>query len=151
LNGDAEMISEIIRRNLMEVNIKDYDEKSMKTLCEIYDANKVTEIASYANMYVALLDDKIVGTGSISSYWGSEDESILLTVFVVPEWHGVGIGSRIMDALETDELYMRAKRIEIPSSITARNFYMKFGYSYKGGIKKLDDEGYYRLEKYRDK
>ncbi len=148
-DGDAERISEIVRRNFMEVNIKDYDEESMKSLCDIYNADKVRQVASYANMYVALVNDEIVGTGSISSFWGSLNESILLTIFVIPELQGRGIGRKIMSTLEEDELYTRARRIEIPSSITARNFYMKFGYDYKDGIKELDDEGHHRLEKFR--
>lgn len=96
-DDDAERISETVRRNFMEVNIKDYGEASMKSLCDIYNAEKVRHVASYANMYVALVDNEIVGTGSISSYWGSLDESILLTIFVLPELQGFGIGSKIME------------------------------------------------------
>lgn len=44
---------------------------------------------------------------------------------------------------------LRARRIEIPASITACEFYKRMGYEYKDGIKKLDDEGHYRLEKFR--
>lgn len=148
-DGDAERISEIVRRNFMEVNIKDYDEESMKSLSDIYNADKVRQVASYANMYVALVNDEIIGTGSISSYWGSKEESILLTIFVVPELQGNGIGRRIINILEEDELYTRARRIEIPSSITAKEFYMKLGYDYKDGNEELDEEGHHRLEKYR--
>ena len=52
---------------------------------------------------------------------------------------------------EQDELFLRADRIEIPASITAVEFYKKQGYDYKNGIKQLDDEGHYRLEKYNIK
>lgn len=100
-------------------------------------------------MYVFEVDDKIVGTGSISSYWGSETESILLTIFLLPEYHNNGIGSKIIETLEQDELFLRANRIEIPASITATEFYRKFGYNYKNGVKELDEEHHYRLEKFR--
>lgn len=147
---DAEMISNIVRRNFMEVNIRDYDEDSMNALSDVYDADKIRQIASYANMYVAIVDGQIVGTGSISSFWGSKDESILLTIFVVPELQGYGIGKLIINTLEDDKLFLRARRIEIPSSITAMNFYKKFGYDYKDGNKELDEEGHFRLEKFRE-
>lgn len=147
---DAEMISNIVRRNFMEVNIRDYDEDSMNALSDVYDADKIRQIASYANMYVAIVDGHIVGTGSISSFWGSKDESILLTIFVVPELQGYGIGKLIINTLEDDELFLRARRIEIPSSITAMKFYKKFGYDYKDGNKELDEEGHFRLEKFRE-
>ena len=94
-------------------------------------------------------ENKIVGIGGISSFWGSSTESILLNIFVLPEFHGQGIGSYIIDTLEGDELFLRAERIEIPSSITAVEFYRKKGYEFKNGIKELDDEQHYRLEKFR--
>ena len=100
-------------------------------------------------MYVVCKDKKIVGGGAISSFWGNEDESILLTIFVLPELHGKGIGRTIIETLEHDEFFLRAKRIQIPASITACEFYKKFGYDYKDGISKLDNEGHYRLEKFR--
>ena len=46
--------------------------------------------------------EKIVGVGSISSFWGSPTESILLTIFVKPELHGLGIGRFIIQTLEQD-------------------------------------------------
>jgi len=73
-----------------------------------------------------------------------------LTIFVLPELHGKGIGRKIIETLEKDEYFLRARRIEIPASITACDFYKKMGYHYKDGIKKLDDEGHYRLEKFRE-
>lgn len=147
--ADAEEVQELIVRNFLEVNSKDYGIKAMQELAVNYGIDKILQIASYAHMYVFELDDRIVGVGSISSFWGSETESILLTIFVLPELHGNGIGRIIMQTLGQDELYLRADRIEIPSSITAAEFYRKFGYDYKDGIKELDSEQHYRLEKYK--
>ena len=147
--ADAEEVQELIVRNFLEVNSKDYGIKAMQELAVNYGIDKILQIASYAHMYVFELDDRIVGVGSISSFWGSETESILLTIFVLPELHGNGIGRIIMQTLGQDELYLRADRIEIPSSITATEFYRKFGYDYKDGIKELDSEQHYRLEKYK--
>ena len=147
--ADAEEVQELIVRNFLEVNSKDYGIKAMQELAVNYGIDKILQIASYAHMYVFELDDRIVGVGTISSFWGSETESILLTIFVLPELHGNGIGRIIMQTLGQDELYLRADRIEIPSSITATEFYRKFGYDYKDGIKELDSEQHYRLEKYK--
>lgn len=147
--ADAEEVQELIVRNFLEVNSKDYGIKAMQELAVNYGIDKILQIASYAHMYVFELDDRIVGVGSISSFGGSETESILLTIFVLPELHGNGIGRIIMQTLGQDELYLRADRIEIPSSITATEFYRKFGYDYKDGIKELDSEQHYRLEKYK--
>lgn len=146
---DAQEISAVVTRNFLEVNSKDYGKEAMEALAKVYDANKIREIASYAHMYVVCDEAKIIGTGSISSFWGSLTESILLTIFVLPEWHGQGIGRKIIETLEGDELFLRANRIEIPASITGCGFYEKMGYKYKDNQKQLDEEGDYRMEKFR--
>lgn len=146
---DAEEISKIVTRNFLEVNSKDYGQEAMEELAKLYDASKIRDIAGYARMYVFCEKEKIIGTGSISSFWGSETESILLTIFVLPEKHGQGIGTKIIETLEKDELFLRANRIEIPASITGCGFYEKMGYGYKNNQKQLDAEAHYRMEKFR--
>lgn len=146
---NAEEIVNLIIRNLKEVNVKDYGEKSIAEQVAIYDVNWVKSRAGYAHEYVFWNENKMVGIGGISSFWGNPTESILLNIFVLPEFHGQGIGSYIIDTLEKDELFLRAERIEIPSSITAVEFYRKKGYDYKNGIRELDEEQQYRLEKFR--
>ena len=150
-DADAQAVHNLIIRNIKEVNIRDYGEKAINELVKTHDVDWVRQVASYANMYVFLHKQEIVGVGSISSFWGSETESIILTVFVLPEYHGMGIGRKIIQILEQDELFTRAERIEIPASITGTEFYRKLGYDYKNGVKELDDEGHYRLEKFQGK
>lgn len=149
-NKDAELVSQLIKRNFLEVNSKDYGLKAMEQLAQSHDAAWVRQVANYAHMYVFEWKKQIIGVGAISSFWGSETESILLTVFVLPEFQGKGVGRTIIKTLEEDELFTRARRIEIPASITAAEFYRKFGYDFKNGIKELDEEGHYRLEKFRE-
>ena len=108
---DAQEVRNLIVRNFLEVNSKDYGISAMEKLAKVYDVEKVLNVASYAHMYVFEFDGKIIGTGSIpSSFWGSETESILLSIFVLPEFHGKGVGIKIINTLETDEFYVRASR-----------------------------------------
>lgn len=146
--ADAEKVTGLIIRNFKEVNSKDYGKEDIDERVKKCDPEWVKERASYANMYVFCLNEQIVGVGSISSFWGSQTESILLTVFVLPEFHGKGIGRTIIRTLEQDKLFVRAERVEVPASITAVDFYREFGYEFKNGVKELDKEGTYRLEKY---
>jgi GNAT superfamily N-acetyltransferase len=141
-------VQNIIHRGLREINGKDYPAELMEEYCNYFTLEKIKNQANSAHMYVAVLGNKIVGTGSIAPYWGRETESILLTIYVLPEMIGQGIGSAIINALEQDEYFLRANRIEIPSSITAVKFYQKMGYTPKNGIIP-DDEGIVRVEKFR--
>ena len=56
-------------------------------------------------MYVVCDNSRIVGCGAIAGYWGSLTESILLTIFVLPDYQGKGIGRRIIETLEQDEYF----------------------------------------------
>nr|WP_317759440.1 GNAT family N-acetyltransferase [Liquorilactobacillus mali] len=100
-----------------------------------------------------LVDDiinKIVAVGSIGPYWGKEDESSFFNIFVLPEYQRQGIGRQLIQVLEQDSYFKRAKRSEIPASITGLKFYQKMGYTFKNGVDKLDEEKLYRLEKFRN-
>lgn len=148
-NEDSIELAEVIAKTLRTTNIKDYSSEYIENDISFLSADKLIERSSWTNLYVVCIDDKIVGCGAIGSYWGKEDESSLFTIFVLPEYQGQGIGRKIMETLENDEYFLRAKRIEIPSSVTAVGFYKKFGYDYKNGIPEIDDEQLYRLEKFR--
>ena len=146
---DAHEVSELIVRTLRTSNIKDYSAEYIENDVKMFTPSAVVQRASWMHFYVVLHGEKIVGCGAIGPYWGREDESSLFNIFVLPEYQGKGVGKRIMEALERDEFFLRAKRIEIPASVTACEFYKKFGYTYKNGVTVPDEEGLLRLEKYR--
>ena len=147
---DAKAVSELIRKTIRKSNTKDYPIELMEQLIEAETPEHVLERASWTHFYVAEEQDNIIGCGAIGPYWGKEDESSLFTIFVLPEYQGKGIGRAIIDTLEKDEFFLRAKRIEIPASITGVPFYLKMGYNYKNGITEPDEEHLIRLEKRRD-
>lgn len=147
---DAKQVSELIIRNYIEINSKDYGLAFMQKASEMMIPDALVKRASFSHMYVFFEEDKLVGTGSIAEFFDKKDEAIILTVFVLPEYHNRGIGKMIMKTLEKDEFFVKAKRIEIPSSITAVEFYRKLGYDYKNRVMKLDEEHHYRLEKFRE-
>ncbi len=88
-------------------------------------------------------------TAQVAPFWGSEIESILLTIFILPDYQGKGLGRRLIETLEQDEYAKRASRIEIPASLTAVNFYRHLGYDYKNGVTEPEGGLMYRLEKRR--
>lgn len=146
---DAAETAKMIARTLKISNSRDYPKEYIDANIVSHSPAVLTERAKEGHMYVVCEDLRIIGCGAVAGYWGSITESILLTVFVLPEYQGKGIGSAIIRTLEQDEYFLRAKRIEVPASITAVEFYRKMGYNYKNGIASVDDEQVYRLEKFR--
>ena len=147
--SDAEAVSALLAVTLRTTNIKDYSSEYIENVIKTHQPQNILEWASWTHFYVVCDDEKIVGSGAIGPYWGKTDESSLFTIFVLPEYQGNGIGRKIIQTLEQDEYFLRAKRIEIPASITATPFYRKMGYDYKNGISLPDSEGLVRLEKFR--
>ena len=147
--ADAAAVSELIRNTIRISNAKDYPAELMDALIGMETPEHILERASWTHFYVAEEQGKIIGCGAIGPYWGRTDESSLFTIFVSPEYQGKGIGRAIMETLEGDEFFLRAKRIEIPASITGVPFYLKMGYHYKQGISEPDQEHLIRMEKNR--
>ena len=147
---DAKEVSEVIRTTVRISNTKDYPADLMDELIASETPDTVLGRASWTHFYVVCDEGKIIGCGAIGPYWGKEDESSLFTIFVLPEYQGKGVGRQLIWTLENDEFFLRAKRIEIPASITGVPFYLKMGYHYKNGITTPDEEHLIRLEKYRE-
>lgn len=146
--GDEFDICEVVRKDVLAENIKDYSSEAIIHLLESHDEELIRRRASKFHVYVLTEEEKIIGVGMIGPYWDSLTESSFFTIFIDPSYKGQGLGRKIIETLESDEYYKRADRVEIPASITAVEFYRHFGYGFKKLGHIVDDEGIYRMEKY---
>lgn len=125
-NSDADEVSKLIIKTLRTINIKDYSAEYSENDVKMFTSDGVIERAGWTHFYVIRDNESIVGCGAIGPYWGKKDESSLFSIFVLPEYQGKGVGRKIIETLEKDEYFLRAKRVEIPASITACEFYKKW-------------------------
>lgn len=147
--ADAEETARIIEKTLRISNGPDYSDEIIQEMIALYSRDGVLERAKTSHFYVVCDQEAIIGCGGIAGYMGRESESILVTVFLLPEYQGRGLGRLMMDVLERDPLFLRSSRVVIHSSITAHKFYQKLGYAYQGGSAVPDEEGCIRMEKRR--
>lgn len=147
-NRYAVEISEIVIRNLMEVNIADYGLEEMEEMSGRFQPEDITKLAKVRHTFVAIEENQVLATGSISNDF-SEDKSDywVLTVFVNPDLHGQGIGRMMMQTLETKAMALGCKHLTLPSSLTSHKFYLKLGYNYIGGVAIQNDKRQYMMEK----
>lgn len=146
---DAAETSAVIAEALRISNAPDYPPEIIQEMLELYTPEHLLEQAGEEHLYILRDGGRTVGCGGIAPYMGSETESILVTVFVLPAYQGKGAGKRIMETLERDGYFLRADRTVIHSSITARDFYLKLGYCFSDGVGTPDGEGCIRMEKRR--
>ena len=143
-----EQISNLIIQDLLTVNSNDYGIERVKKMAEDFTVEKLqNSLSKRKKVFVALIDDNVVGTAGIDKSWYSDDEYWILTVFVKPENHGQGIGKKLIGKIEEYATTLPIKKLVIPASITAHEFYYKLGYRYKDEKKELNDEDMYIMEK----
>jgi GNAT superfamily N-acetyltransferase len=147
--GDETGISELIAYTLRISNQKDYSSEYIEKTIEEHSPEFFLKREKEAHFYVVCDRRKIIGCGGITGYWGSITESYLLSIFVLPEYQGRGLGKKIIEILESDYYFKRAWRTEVGSSSTAVGFYQKMGYIFKNGVATPDELGFIRMEKRR--
>jgi N-acetylglutamate synthase-like GNAT family acetyltransferase len=118
---DSLRVSELIRENLIKVNIKDYPEKIIKNMFERFTPEFINTIDNSRKIFVAEYNDVVVGTASL-------DNDKVYTVFVDMNYHGRGVGKELMSNIERTALESGIKSLQLPASLTASEFYKKLGY-----------------------
>ncbi len=148
-NTQAEAVSRLIRRNLLEVSSRDYSEAFIADLVEYFSPETLREKATEQYILVAIEDDgAIVGTAALADFGSAAVPNYYaVSVFVMPEWHRKGVGTQLMQAVEEQAKVLKAKRITVRAAMSAKGFYQKLGYKFKDGAEVLDEHGQYRMVK----
>lgn len=145
----AESISHIIIQNLIEVNSKDYGVEFCKNSAKDFTIDKVKEnFNKRTKVFVALENGTVVGTAGLDKSWYNSDaEYYILSVFVDVSRHKQGIGRILMQKIEDFAREIKVKKLVIPASIAGAEFYHKLGYEYANGKKELNEYQMYTMEK----
>ena len=147
-DSHAKAISDIVIRNLIEVNSVDYGMDEMLDMAKRFHPEDIKKLTEHRRTFTAIQDEKVVGTGSLSNDFSDDPGDYwVLTVFVDPNLHGKGIGRRIMEALEMKAKALGCRHLILPSSLTSHQFYLKLGYNYIGGVAIQNDKKQYMMEK----
>lgn len=149
--NDYKKVAEMIVRSVSNSDFsKFYPKGSIEYIKNCLNEVGVKERAYWTHFYVIVDNNDIVACGAIGPYYDSKTESSLFNIFVDSQYQGKGYGRKIIEALEQDEYFLRAERIEVPASMSAIPFYRKMGYEHKNGILIYDD-GHFALEKFNRK
>jgi GNAT superfamily N-acetyltransferase len=144
----AEEVAELIKRNLLEITSKYYSPEYVVSLINYHSPMQLLEKARTQRIFVAVKDDKTVGTGSLANFGTPEMPSYFGTaIFVAHDLHRNGIGRQLMQKIEETALDLGADKITVRAAINARQFYEKLGYTYRDGIELPDERGNFIMNK----
>ena len=148
----AEDVAKLIHRNIIVIHNQDYPKDFIENLLESFKAEKLIEKSKEQHIFVATLGDEIIGTAGLANFGTAEQPAYYaVAVFVMTEYHRLGIGSLLMDAVEEKAWQLNAERITVRSAVNAKGFYQRLGYDFVGGLEKPNDLGQYLMEKFRNK
>ena len=119
--SDASQISGLVQETIRISNAQDYSKAVVERVVANFSTDTVQHLLKSRIVLVADQDEVIVGTASLEG-------DIVRTVFVDPEVQGLGIGRRLMDAIELLAAKKGTVVRQVPSSLTARLFYAQLGY-----------------------
>lgn len=129
-------VSNVVIRNLLEINSKDYGLKKMEEHSLMFTPEKIEEYSKNAKIFVAINENQVLGTlRAKKDQYNGPDDYVFLTIFVLPEFHRQGIGRLLVKAGEKYVSSLNGEMITIPASIYAHKFYNKLGYEYINGTK----------------
>jgi len=118
---DASDISRVIIRALRETNAKDYTPDIIARVELSFDPAAVEQLIGRRTVFVGLVGDRIVGTGSL-------DGDIVRTMFVCPDMQGRGIGRSLLCAIEAAARERQIAVLTVPASVSAESFYARLGF-----------------------
>jgi GNAT superfamily N-acetyltransferase len=128
--GDATALSTIICRCLREVNSVDYSSAVIEELAKSFTPEKIARFPEERSVFVAEFGGTAIGTASLArDNRTTEEKYVCLTVFVLPDHQGTGVGKALMKTVECAARGKGADNLQVPSSITALPFYTKLGYT----------------------
>ena len=118
---DALEVSDLIRKTLSEENSKFYPQSVIKFMDSEFTPKFLVELSKEREFFVAIEKSNIIGSITlIKDYIG--------TVFVNPDYHCKGIGTKLMETIENLAKVRKIEKLRLNSSINAVDFYEKLGY-----------------------
>lgn len=126
---DCAELSALIIRTTTISNSKDYSQDQIDEFISHFSLEKIRSYASDRATYVAVADDKIVGTAGLAKHYSRKSCAIMLSVFVDPDYQGRGIGKSLVQHVEMHAKEHPSHTMVVPSSLTAHGFYKKLGYA----------------------
>jgi GNAT superfamily N-acetyltransferase len=128
---DADAISRVIADALRQTNAADYGADVIARMTTSYNAARVGLMIRGREMFVAELEDEIVG---VIGYSGGTVRSL----FVASAYQGIGVGRQLLASVESRARRAEIRSLTVAASLTAIGFYRRCGFE---NLRPVDSAG----------
>jgi N-acetylglutamate synthase-like GNAT family acetyltransferase len=118
---DAIKVYNIVKKNFLEINSKDYSNETINVLIEDSKPSNLIKKSKKRNYYVAIEKNEILGVGAYQN-------DNIHSFFVKTTVHRKGVGSKLMDRILKDAIKDKIKIMNCCSSPYAVKFYESVGF-----------------------
>jgi len=137
------IVSEIAEKTIKTIYPHYYPAGAVQFFLALHRKVRIEEAMSSEEIYLALVQGNIIGTGSIR-------KNEICRLFILPEYQGKGYGSRLMDLLEA-RIFEKYSKIRVDASFPGESMYLKRGYQITSYEKMETENGdflcYHSMEK----
>jgi putative acetyltransferase len=119
--GDLESILELQESSIKFLSSKEYDARQIESLIR---SQKPARLYQNEISFVAYSSSKLVGFASLSVHTPT-----INAMFVHPDFTRLGIGTRLLEAIENTAIQKKYKTMYVMSSLSAIEFYQARGYT----------------------
>lgn len=142
-SGDEPLIHQAHMRSIREVCIKDHGIEEIKGWGYSELGNRWVDAIQSGGIWVIERHDSIFGFGYIKIFKLDEcPKAYLNALYLTPEALGKGLATQLMRWMLEKAKSSGASGVDLVSSITAHNFYKKFGFVDSGPMKRISIGGY---------
>ncbi|MCI8464814.1 MAG: GNAT family N-acetyltransferase [Lachnospiraceae bacterium] len=138
-------VAAIVRETIQKVYPHYYPSGAVQFFLDLHSETRIEEVMCSEEIYLAVIQGSIIGTGSIR-------KNEICRLFILPEYQGMGYGSRLMDLLE-GRILENYPKIHVDASFPAESMYLKRGYQFLSYEKIKTENGdflcYHTMEKER--
>ena len=138
-----EQVAAIVRETIQKIYPHYYPVGAVQFFLDLHSAVRIEKAMSSEEIYFAMVQGNIVGTGSIR-------KNEICRLFILPEYQRKGYGSRLMDLLEA-RIFENYPKVHVDASFPAENMYLKRGYQIVSYEKMETENGdflcYHTMEK----
>lgn len=121
--SDAEEVSALIKKTLIEVNVKHYPKRVIDHLVAHITPKHLAVLSRTRHSVVLTEGNDIVATGSYKKrFFG---RGIVQTLYVIPEYQGQGLGARTVGHLEQVAGAQKVRNMHLEASLWRSEFLYK--------------------------